>query len=89
MRIFQGDHQDFRSEHRRNSEASDCLRIVNQREACSPRAAVALSAFSAVAWLREKGAATVGRITGRWNATVQQKAAVEARKHITPEVHGN
>jgi hypothetical protein len=89
MRTFRGDYQDSRSERRRDSEASDRFRIVNRREACSPRAAVAFSALSAVTWLREIGADIVGRITGRWNATVRPKVAVEARKQITPDVQGN
>jgi hypothetical protein len=89
MRIFQTDHQDSRHERQRGPEASARLRVVSQRKACSPRSAVAFSALSAVTWLREIGADIVGRITGRWNATVRAKVAVEARKQITPDVQGN
>jgi hypothetical protein len=48
-------------EHNRASR----LLILQEKAACSPRASVALSAFSAVTWLREVSSLIYRRITGR------------------------
>jgi hypothetical protein len=81
MRLFRTNHQDYGREKQRGSQASDRLCLLGERAECSPRAAVALTALSAVAWLREKAGWLVGRITGNWNTTVRQKVA--AQTHVT------
>jgi len=48
-------------EHKRSSR----LPILQEKAACSPRASVALSAFSAVTWLREASSLIYRRITDR------------------------
>jgi hypothetical protein len=89
MRIVRTDRQDLRRERRRGSQSSARLHVIREKQACSPRAAVAFSALSAVTWLREKGRDVVGWIRGKWNLRVHQKVGSETRKNSSLNIQGN
>lgn len=80
MRFFRSTRQDHRRETRGYPQAFVRGRLMSERGACSPRAVVAFSALSVVAWLRDKAGCLVGRVVTRWTTTGRQNVAMENRE---------
>ena len=88
MRFFETVPQHHRPETPRASEASDHQRLVSEKLNCSPRAAVAFSAFSAVAWMRRQIAELAGRLTLKRNTMGDEKVAAKPRELIADALGG-
>jgi hypothetical protein len=77
MRFFRTDHQDYARESQRGSQTSARLRVLSERRACSPRAAVAFTTLAAVTWLREKAGGLARLMASNWNTTACQQAVAQ------------
>ncbi len=88
MRIFGTTRQYHRQHSQHASQSFARLRRVSEKASCSPRAAVAFSALSAVTWLREKASEFVGRIPIRTMSTGRLKLTAET-ENITLDAQGN
>jgi hypothetical protein len=80
MRFFGTNHQDHRRETDAGSQSSARARLMSERGACSPRAAIAFSSLSAVIWLRENASRLVARSMVKWIPTGRENVAAGTHK---------